>query len=273
MIWVQHDFYKNFIESFNSEDIDLALDIFRSELSEILTYKSDKLFELFKKLKIKYNKSQSYEELLNTVLREIKKNKKFVAGLSFLIGENNDVVKNHKKIKWQKLLDGITFGIVRIAEYFEKNPRNEMLFKKRMLDMVGLKSSIKGDDKREIKEKDNTVLWIIGLVAVGVAGYFVWRYFDKKKQDRLRAESLNPTLPKLDSGGSINSGVTGAEQISNPSVAMPIDPEYTVPSDVLLPETPHPLSSAPAPPAIANTGGSVQINVSTPTTPASINQI
>lgn len=269
MIWVQHDFYKNFTESFNSEDIDLALDIFRSELSELLTYKTDKLFELFKKLKIKFNKSQSYEELLNIVLLEIKKNKKFVAGLSFLIGENNDVVKNHKTVEWQKLLDGITYGIVRIAEYFEKNPRNEMFFKKKMIGMVGLKSSIKGDDNRDIKEKDNTVLWIIGLIAVGVAGYFIWKYYDKKKQDRLRAESLNPSasLPKLETGGTTPVG--SVEQVAN-QVAMPIDPEYTVPSDVLIPETPHPLSSVPAPPAIASSGGSVQINVSTPT---SVNQI
>jgi hypothetical protein len=265
MIWIQHDFYKNFIESFDSEDIELSLDIFRSEISELLTYKSEKLFDLFKKVNIPFNKKQSYEVLLDTILREIKTNKKFVNGLAFLFGENNDIVKFHKKVSWQKLLNGIKFGIIKIADYFEKNPKSELLFKRKVLDMVGLKSSIKGDDTRVIKEKDNTILWFIGLTIVGVAGYLIWRHFDKIKQDRLRAESLNPITPKLDMGGNINtenvSNVVSNNSASNTNVAPtnvpapPISPDYVVPSDVLIPEAP--MNTMPS------TNGSVQINVST----------
>ena len=77
MIWVQHDFYKNFIQSVNSNDIDLTLDIFRSELSDLLTYQQVKLFSLFDKLKISYGKNYSYERLLDIIIRELQ-NEKFV---------------------------------------------------------------------------------------------------------------------------------------------------------------------------------------------------
>lgn len=269
MIWVKHDFYSNFTESFNSDDIDLSLDIFRSEISELLTYKSEKLFDLFKKVNIKFNKNQTYEALLNTILREIKKNKKFVNGLAFLIGENNDIIKYHKKVSWEKLLNGIKYGIIRISDYFEKNPRYEHLFKRRVLDMVGLKSSIKGDDNREIKEKDNSVLWFIGLLAVGVAGYFIWRHFDKIKQERLRLESLNtPIPPKLEVGGNIGSVVPKM------ATAEIIDPEFVVPPDVLLPETPVATTNVtnPAPVQINVSTSPNVANVSSPA-PTPINQI
>jgi len=265
MIWVQHDFYKNFTNSIDSGDIDLSLDIFRSEISDLLTYKSTALYSLFDKLKIKYKKKSSYEELFDIVLREIKINDKFVRGISFLIAESNNVIKNNKGVSWEKLLNKITKGINIIGKYFLDNPKREKLFRKRAIEMIGLKSSITGDDKRELMQKDNTVLWIVGLVAVGVAGYFIYRYFDKLNQDKLRAESL--ALPKMDMGGvtpsmPIPNGIPTAPQQMPPQ---PIDPAYVVPSDVLLPENPPMPNSA-------NSGG-VQINVQPMAQSSPINQV
>lgn len=259
MIWIQHDFYDNFVKSVQTGDIDLSLDIFRSELSDLLTYKSKNVFGLFDKLKISYSKKASYQELVDIIINQIKKNQKFVRGLSFLIGESNEVAKKNKKEDWQKLLNNITNGINVVAKYFIDNPKRENLFKRQIKDMIGLKSSVTGNDNRELEKKDNTVLWIIGIAAVCVAGYFVYRYFDKKRQDRMRLDSLNPNptpLPILD-----KVEVPNANQV-NQSVAptpQPIDPSFNVPDDVLLPENPMP-----------NAGGSVQINVSTTPTSTSI---
>jgi hypothetical protein len=251
MIWVQHDFYSNFIQGTNSKNIELGLDIFRSEISDLLTYKSDGLYGLFDKLKIKYKKKSSYEELLDIILREMKVNEKFIRGLSFLIGESNNVIKNNPKISWDKLLDKITIGIKKINKYFIDNPRKEMLFKRRTIDMIGLKSSITGNDSRELNKKDNTVLWIFGIVAVGIAGYLVYRYFDNKKQARLRAESLQGVNPMLETGGSIVPEVTGTPMpqmntmsevspvqspTSVPNAAQSLDPAFNVANDVLIPE-------------------------------------
>lgn len=246
MIWVQHDLYKNFLKSFNSGDINLSLDIFRSELSDLLTHKPNDFFILLEKVGIKHKKKQSYEELLDIVLREMKVNEKFVRGLAFIIGENNKVNKKNPKISWVKLLDTIKRGIEQIAVYFEKNPRAEKLFRKKALDMVELKSSVIGDDNRDLKKKDNTVYWIIGIAVIGIAGYLVYRHFKKIDEARLRAESLNnSSLAKMELGGDLsvndsinsNNSLTGnnTNEINNIN-AMSNDPSFNVSPDVLKPE-------------------------------------
>jgi hypothetical protein len=260
MIWIQHDFYNNFVQSIDTEDIEMSFDIFRSELSDLLTYRSQSLFNLFDKLKIKHKKKATYEELVDIVIDEIKKNEKFVRGLSFLIGESNEVVKNNKDLSWQKILNRITKGIEIIAKTFVDYPKKEKLFKRQLKEMVGLKSSVTGNDTRQLNKKDNTVLWIVGIAVVCVAGYFIYQYFDKQRQERMRLESLNPKSPNLDS---LNNTPHTPQPNSTPTPTptpipeKPIDPAFTVPSDVLLPEQPNiPNSNA------ANTG-TVQINVST----------
>jgi hypothetical protein len=272
LIWVQHDFYKNFTSSVNSNDIGLTLDILRSEISDLLTYKSDALYSLFDKLKIKYSKKASYSELLDIVLREIKTNDKFVRGLSFLIGESNEINKSNKGMSWKTLLDGITKGIKRAVVYFKENPRQEKLFRKRTIDMLGLKSSVTGDDTRDLHKKDNTVLWILGITAVCVAGYFIYTYFDKKNQDKLRLESL--VRMKMKQGGGIppvdasvvSSAVAppavpdASAQVAPVAPIAPVapkpltsnDPAYNVGSDVMLPVS----NVAPAP-VQANLNGNI----------------
>lgn len=246
MIWVQHDLYRNFLKSFNSGDINLSLDIFRSELSDLLTNKPNDFFMLLEKVEIKHKKKQSYEELLDIVLREMKVNEKFVRGLAFIIGENNKVNKKNPKISWVKLLDTIKRGIEQIAVYFEKNPRAEKLFRRKALDMVELKSSVIGDDNRDLKKKDNTVYWIIGIAVIGIAGYLVYRHFKKVDEARLRVESLNGSnLPKMELGGdlSVNDSINtnnslvdnNASGLNNNSMIN--DPSFNVSPDVLKPET------------------------------------
>lgn len=279
MIWIQHDFYNNFVKSIETGDIDMSLDIFRSEISDLLTYKSSNLFGLFKKLKISYNKKASYQELVDKVIDLIKKNQKFVRGLSFLIGESNEVVKNNKGVSWQTLLNKITKGIEVIAKYFIDNPKKENLFKKKLKDMIGLKSSVSGDDNRSLNKKDNTFLWIFGIAAVCVGGYLLYRYFDKKRQDRMRLESLNPQSNfNLDEINSLKQDITSTTPTTPTStpiqeVPKPIDPEYIVPNDVLLPESSISQSN-PTNPNSPNNTGSVQINVSTiPTQPNVVNNV
>ena len=269
MIWISHDLYKNFLRSFNSGDINLSLDIFRSEISDLLTNKSKDFFDLLEKLKIKHNKKQSYEELLDIVLREMKTNEKFVRGLAFLIGQNNEVNKKNPKISWVKLLDTIKRGIEQIAVYFEQNHKQQQLFRKKALDMVELKSSVIGDDNRPMNKKDNTLAWVLGLTALGVVSYLIYRHFNRIEEARLRAESFNlgANQPMMELGGDINPiaatnptpnvapiGVT-PDAINPKSLA----PEYNVSRDVLLPE---PIPQMQNPNAnVGNVSSGVQINV------------
>lgn len=286
MIWVQHDFYKNFTSSVNSNDIGLTLDILRSEISDLLTYKSDVLFGLFDKLKIKYKKKASYSELLDIILEQIKTNEKFVRGLSFLIGESNEINKSNKGMSWKTLLDGITKGIKRAVKYFKENPRQEKLFRKRTIEMLGLKSSITGDDKRELNKKDNTLLWVLGITAVCVAGYFIYTYFDKQNQEKLRLESLVrmkmkegggiPPVDGLGVGSAVAPPVTPevSAQMAQTAPVAPVapvapkpmtsnDPAYNVGSDVMLPVNnvaPAPIQNPNGNVPQGNNGG-VQVNI------------
>jgi hypothetical protein len=261
MIWVNHDLYRNFLQSFNTGDMNLSLDIFRSEVSDILTQKTESFFALLDKLKIKYNKKATYQELLDLIIREMKVNEKFVRGIAFIIGESNEVNKKYPNISWIKLLDAIKRGIEQIANYFEENPRQERYFVKKTLEMIELKSSITGDDTRDLTKKDNSLLWFFGIVALGVAGYLVYRHFNKITEDKLRAESLK--APDLSLKQPIME--TGGQMPSVPAVVEPInlDPEYNVPTDVLIPE--QPIMSNPNPPMqngnLGNQNMGVQIQV------------
>jgi hypothetical protein len=263
MIWVNHDLYRNFLQSFNKGDMNLSLDIFRSEISDILTQKSESFFSLLDKIKIKYNKKATYQELLDLIIREMKVNEKFVRGISFIIGESNEVNKKYPNISWIKLLDSIKRGIEQIANYFEENPRQERYFVKKTLEMIEVKSSITGDDTRDLTKKDNSLLWFFGIVALGVAGYLVYRHFNKITEDRLRAESLKAPdflkQPIMQTGGQMPS-VSNSLPITEP---YSLDPEYNVPTDVLIPE--QPIMNNPNPPIqngnLGNQNMGVQIQV------------
>jgi len=263
MIWVNHDLYRNFLQSFNKGDMNLSLDIFRSEISDILTQKSESFFALLDKIKIKYNKKATYQELLELIIREMKVNEKFVRGISFIIGESNEVNKKYPNISWIKLLDSIKRGIEQIANYFEENPRQERYFVKKTLEMIEVKSSITGDDTRDLTKKDNSLLWFFGIVALGVAGYLVYRHFNKITEDRLRAESLKAPdflkQPIMQTGGQMPS-VSNSLPITEP---YSLDPEYNVPTDVLIPE--QPIMNNPNPPIqngnLGNQNMGVQIQV------------
>jgi hypothetical protein len=263
MIWVNHDLYRNFLQSFNKGDMNLSLDIFRSEISDILTQKSESFFALLDKIKIKYNKKATYQELLDLIIREMKVNEKFVRGISFIIGESNEVNKKYPNISWIKLLDSIKRGIEQIANYFEENPRQERYFVKKTLEMIEVKSSITGDDTRDLTKKDNSLLWFFGIVALGVAGYLVYRHFNKITEDRLRAESLKAPdflkQPIMQTGGQMPS-VSNSLPITEP---YSLDPEYNVPTDVLIPE--QPIMNNPNPPIqngnLGNQNMGVQIQV------------
>ena len=152
--------------------------------------------------------------------------------------EGSNTINQNKKVAWVKILNSVTKGIKIIAKYFKDYPIKESLFKRKTLEMLGLKSSITGNDSRELKKKDNTVLWILGIIGVSVAGYFIYRYFDKQKEARLKAESLD-RMNKLNNGGFIEIPLqqqvpTQVQQVQMPPA--PIDPAYIVPTDVLIPE-------------------------------------
>lgn len=266
-IYIQHDFYSNFSNSISYGDTDTAFDILKSEISELMVYKFEDVIDLFKKADIKINANKSDEDILHQVVEQIKTNPKFNRGLAFLIIKSNaedGAVKNiadtSKKLAVQ---------LSKLGQEFIDNPRDQMMFENDTLDMIQLKADKKGDRDRTIVNKDNTFLWLVGIIAVGFAGYYIYKYFQNKKDAELRRLSLEP---KLKTDGMADGGLLGESTVAasngtllaNGAIAgggtalgangvqapPPIDkriydPAFNVPPDVLIPHAPQPLQGVP----------------------------
>lgn len=273
MIWVQHDVYSNFTNSVNSGDTELAISIFKSELSDLIVYQIDSIFDLFDKLGIKYSKNESDEQILDKVLIEINTNDKLIKGLSFLIAQNNDAINKNKDKSWTSVLNSIKTAIKKINKEFTDNPQSKSLFKNETLNMIELKATKVGDRDRVIVKKDNKLIWILGIAIVGISAYLIYEYFKDKKEKELLAAS---TPPIMETGGTLDTSQNVASNtatlptipVVQPSVDTlnsqninPInnnlDPAYNVSSDVLVPLT------TPS----QNPSTTVSVNVAAPISP------
>ncbi len=246
MIWVQHDFYSNFTGSVTSGDTGMTLSIFKSELSDLIVYNIDKLFELFDKVGVKYKKTETDEQIVDKVLNEININAKFVKGLAFLISDSNDVIKKNKDKSWTAILNKVSGVIKKISDCFAKNPKSKQLFQKSILEMIATKSSKVGNRNRQIQNKDYTVYWIVGIVVVGIGSYLLWEYSQKRKLKRIEAMKSGV----FGSGGAVSKEITPEiptpEQAIQPVATAPVvppkpinnDPAFNVSHDVLIPEVP-----------------------------------
>lgn len=230
MIWIQHDFYSNFTSSVGSGDTELATNIFVSEVTDLLVYKTDKLFDLFDKVGIKYSPQQSDEEIIDKIIENIQSNEKFVKGLAFLMAENNDSINENKGENAVKLLNNVSGGIRKIANEFKEKPRFKQSTKIDLLDMTKTKESKVGDRNRRILKKDNTVLWLVLLVGAGFGAYYLWKYVKRKEAEKLAngGVAITPT-PE----------VTPTSQVSASPTPPPTPPLPQPPSDVLLPPQPQ----------------------------------
>jgi len=260
MIWVSHDLFSNLTGSVASGDTELTLSIFKSELSDLIVYNTDKLFELFDKVEVKYKKSDSDEVIVGKVLDEMNTNAKFIRGLSFLIAESNDVIKNNKDKKWKTLLDKITSAVKKINTNLA-DPKDRQLFQKQTLEMIEIKASKVGNRDRKIKKKDYTVLWIFGIAIVGVSAYLLFEYLRKKRIEK----ALAMNVAKMELGGQTaptdlpppnSAQVAPVNPATQPLPAVatapvvpkydPTDPAFNVSESVLVP--------APQPQTVVNIG-------------------
>lgn len=97
MIYVENDFYSNFNSVAKAND-DMAMrSILVDQISNIIANRKDELIDLFNKVGIKVSKKPSNKELSNLVVSNIKTNKKFVIGLSYLIAKDNDILQMEMK--------------------------------------------------------------------------------------------------------------------------------------------------------------------------------
>ncbi len=236
MIWIQHDFYSNFVNSIGSTDTDLTISIFVSEITDLIAHKSNKLFDLFESLGIKISKKSSDEELVDKILSTIQVSNKFLVGLAFLMVENNDVISQNKGETPASIIYKVSGCIRKIAVSIKENPQLGRSLKKDIMTMDALKVSTDGarsgfdgsENPRPLYKKDRTVLYLVLGVAAAFGAYYLYKYFKDKKQKELLA-----------GGGAISAGDSTVIDQTPPAQAVSTSVEPVV------------VSAQPAAPVVA----------------------
>jgi hypothetical protein len=232
---MNHDFYSNFSNSIKHGAIDTSIDIYKTELSDIVVYEYKKIYDLFKSIGItNFKETETDQQLVERIMAEAKSNDKLVRGLSFLIAQLNEVQKGLKKDEnyidaLNKITDGIKVSIMELAT----SERKEKKFIADVLKDIEMKANKVGDRKRKVYNTSNKFMNVILLAGVIVGCYFLYKWYETLP---------DKSTPKLADGGSIAPTTTiAAAPITpatpaDPMVAAANDPKYHVPPTVLDPK-------------------------------------
>ncbi len=249
MIWIQHDFYSNFVNSVGSGDTELTLSIFTSEVTDLVVHDTANLLSMFEKAGVKIRKKASDEEIVDAILDNIQTNNKFVRGLSYLMYEWNGVKELHKQNEAQALstIGKISACIRKVAKEI-KEPSVRRSLKKDIMAMDALKvgvdgvrSGIDGAEKpRDIYKKDNTVLYLMLGVAVAFGAYYLHKYFKAQKEAKLLAAggavstaAATPSVVDSNAAVQATAAVPAAQTPvtpAQPAVAAPVKTNHPMPS-------------------------------------------
>lgn len=202
MLYLNHDFYSNFDSGIQSGDNNLITDILINELSELIVYNEDKIFDLFNRVGIKISEKSSDEKIVDTILNNIETNVKLSKGLAFLIAQNNDASKNGKQIKGKNgkerrakrnkaatisEIDKISSGIIGIGDSFKYKPQLKKEFKLKMMQVIKTKSEAVGDRARKLTNNNNGKYVLLTFLVIG-AGIGI--YFYLKHRKKIAAEGM-----------------------------------------------------------------------------------
>ena len=224
MQYMNHDFYSNFEGSVDSGDVELSLDLWVNEISDLIVNDSNKVVLLLNKTNVPANITDSDEELVDKVLSNVGTNKKLNRGISFLIGEQNNLIKKESN-DWREAIDNIakTYEVV-LAKFaqvpsFKASVKNDIMQHikskaENMSDSSGVDGSktvgriiFKEETPDEVKTKRKKIFWwVVGGVAVlTVIGFGIHYYRKNKKAAQLLSE-----------GGALLNG--GSTPIPTPTV-------------------------------------------------------
>jgi len=206
MQFLNHDYYSNFEGAVKSGDVDLTLDLWVNEVSDLIMSDAGKVIDLLNKTGIKTEQNVSDEEIVESIITNIGNNNQLNRGISFLIAEMNGIIKKDKD--WKTKVDnmGATYKIL-----LDKSLTNSTVsgsIKNDIMKQIKSKADSKGDYKRIIfkqvvpeaakKKKSKKAYYIIGgllvLTAIGVGIYFYRKNKAKKALSLLvDGGSLVPT--------------------------------------------------------------------------------
>src|ERR1035437_7997068 len=139
MQYKHHDFMSNFNGGVASGDVELTIDLWVNELSDLIVHSPEKVVDLLNKTKVTASKEDTNEQIIDKILNNIGNNTKLNRGISFLIGEQNNLVNKSNNDDWKTNIDVI-------SEKYQT-------LLKGVLDNPNLKAAIKIDLMQHIKSK------------------------------------------------------------------------------------------------------------------------
>lgn len=197
---MNHDFYSNFEGSVDSGDVELSLDLWVNELSDLIVFDNKKVVDLLNKTNVPAKLTDSDEEIVDKILTNISSNKKLNRGISFLIGEQNKLIE--KESNWREIIDNIANTYEVLISKFAQVPSLKASVKNDIMQHIKSKcvsSGIDGSKNRiifkeetpdEVKRKRKKIFWwVVGGVAVlTVIGLSIHYYRKNKKAISLLAD-------------------------------------------------------------------------------------
>jgi hypothetical protein len=224
MQFLNHDFYSNFEGGVKSGDVDLTIDLWVNEVSDIIMSDAGKVISLLNKVGIKTEQDVSDEEIVENIMDNIGNNSQLNKGISFLIGEFNGIMKNDKN--WKQKIDNITATYKVLLDKALKNPTTSGSIKNDIMKQIKAKADSKGDYKRIIfkqeppvaakkETKKKKTYYVVGtLLVLGVIGLTVYLYKKNKKAQLLKlADGGGLPTPSITDG--LNTGATIPAPIMN----------------------------------------------------------
>lgn len=180
MIYLNHDFYSNFSAGTNAEGNNLTIDLFANELSDLIVYETPKLIDSVSKVGVNVKESMSDEEIVDNILSDMSKDDKVIKAISFAIAESNGLINDKKgdKIDWVKAIDTIVLGLTPASKEITQSKETQSVTKQRVMKQIETKAKSKGNYTRQIwksKSYAKPIFIIGGLLALGIAGYFIYR--------------------------------------------------------------------------------------------------
>jgi hypothetical protein len=185
MITLTPDNYSNLSEASKSQDLRTLEDIFADTLSDIVSYHPQSAIDLLEESGIKIDPKSKQDVILQAILANLPDNQKLQLGFGYLYVQNNDMLANlQKEDTRQEEPSGEL--VVRVSRQLQ--PVYEALRNSEVAGRVYNRAvshlSVK-DEKGEYvvaeKKSGKALYWIIGLAAVGIAAYLIYRNMNKAK--------------------------------------------------------------------------------------------
>jgi len=236
MRYDNHNFFSNFLGGVNSKDVDLTLDLWVNEVSNLIIDSNDEIISLLNKTGIKAEKTDSYEQLADSILNNINSNSLLNKGICFLIAQENGITPDKNK-DWKKAIDTISDKYAILFKSIMSSDKVKASIKADLMEHIKSKAdnakgginkvvfsadTVEGKKKRRIK----IAKYVLGGLAVVAIVYIGLHYYKKHKLSFENGGQLPPVAPN---------------PVMNPTPTMPVS--NPMPSPVVNAVAPMPTPS------------------------------